>query len=498
MNANYAAFLDKYREIARLDEIASLLSWDQETCMPRGAIRDRADQSAVLASLLHRKATDPAYAGLVAELSLDDSLSPEEKIQVREARRDLDKAVKIPPSLVETLSKTSSLAQEAWVRSRAQNDYGLFKGYLEKLIGLKKQEAACLGFEKNPYAAFLDDYEPGMTEEKLEAVFKPLKETLPALVRKAAAGSVKFRKDLFTRSFPVSRQETLNHFISEEMGIPADRSRMDVSAHPFCSSSSMNDVRRTVRYNDHFPFRSLYAAMHEGGHALYDLNLHPCLACTPCGRAVSLGVHESQSRLWENVIGRSRAFFKAYFPRMRSIFAPCLDDATEDDLYALSNEVAPSFIRVEADEATYNLHIILRFDIERAIFSGRLAVDDLPGAWNAAFEQYLGIKVDTLGNGMLQDVHWSLASFGYFPTYTLGNLIAAQLKYALEKQLGPIREIIEKRRLGEVRNWLNENIHRHGRLKNAEEIVRDSTGGPLNPGFFDQYLREKYGELYGF
>jgi carboxypeptidase Taq len=183
---------------------------------------------------------------------------------------------------------------------------------------------------------------------------------------------------------------------------------------------------------------------------------------------------------------------------MRGIFAPCLDDVTEEDLYALNNEVCPSFIRVEADEATYNLHIILRFDMERAIFSGRLTVDELPGAWNAAFEKYMGIKVDTLGDGMLQDVHWSMASFGYFPTYTLGNLIAAQLKYALEKRLGPIGEIIEKRRLGEVREWLNENIHRHGRLKSAEEIVRDSTGGPLNPGFFDQYLREKYGELYGF
>lgn len=492
MSGKYPLFLEKYREITRLEEAGSVLAWDQETYMPRGAVNDRADQLSVISGFIHRLKTGPEYTGLVAELSNDDSLSPEQKIQMREARREMEKAAKLPTLLVEETTKAVSVGLQAWAEARRKNDFPLFRDHLARIIELKKQAGACLASPSDPYAGLLDLYEPDMTSDRLDRIFAPLKEALPGLVRRIADKKLKRRKDFYSHVFPAAAQKALCFFVAHEMGLSDDHFRMDESAHPFCTSFSRNDVRCTVRFHQNRPFQSLYAAMHECGHALYDSGFDPGLANTPCATNISLGIHESQSRMWENMIGRSLAFIETYYDKIREFLGPFVGEFSPRELYDLATEVEPSYIRVEADEVTYNLHVFLRHDLERAIFRGELKADDLPEAWNAAFERAFGLKVDCPANGVLQDIHWAMGSIGYFPTYTLGNLYAAQLKAAMEKTLGPVDALVRGRRLPEVKKWLNRNVHCFGRLKKSDELMRDATGASLDPAHFMKYLTEKY------
>ncbi|OGJ93415.1 MAG: hypothetical protein A2350_12985 [Candidatus Raymondbacteria bacterium RifOxyB12_full_50_8] len=497
MNPQYAEFLAAYRVIARLAEVGALLSWDQETCMPPNAVSDRAEQGSTIATEIHAKITDPAFAGLVNGLLQDASLSDEERVNVREAKRDIDKAINVPVSLVERLSQAATFAHEAWKKARAAGDFSLFKDHLQLLIDLKKEEAVCMGHGNRPYACFLDDHEPGCTEAELDRLFTPLRERLPPLIREITRVKRRLRKGFYSHDFSEAAQKGLCEYISDEMGVPRDRSRLDTAVHPFSTSFGQNDVRRTVRYKTNNPFESLYSAMHENGHALYDLNIAPALAQTPAGSAISLGIHESQSRFWENIVGRSRAFFEAYLPDMRRFFKKQLNGLGPADLYALANEVKVSYIRTEADEVTYNMHVILRYDIERALFDGSLALKDAPAEWNRLFEQYLSLKVDRISNGILQDVHWSGASFGYFPTYALGTMAAAQLAAACDKACGGLDTVIREKRLAAIREWLTGNVHRFGRLKTAAQVLRDATGDSLNPEAFFSYIEKKYAGLYG-
>ncbi|MBL8027558.1 MAG: carboxypeptidase M32, partial [Fibrobacteres bacterium] len=426
------------------------------------------------------------------ELVNDSSLSATQQLQVREAKRELDRSTKLPEKLVSEFSRATSLAHADWIKARETENWNLFKAPLQTIVNLSKEAAAYLGFEKDPYAERLDAFEPGCTTAQLDAVFTPLKKTLPEMVRKCIEKKRPLKREFYNNEFPVAGQEALCQFISKEMGLPETRSRMDISVHPFCTSFGLNDVRRTLRYHPNMPAQSLYSIMHENGHALYELGISQDLANTPCGSAVSLGIHESQSRLWENIIGRNFAFVETYFNEFKRFWGKGAESLSPPELYALITEVAPSYIRVEADELTYNLHIILRYELEKAIFDGSLSLDDLPEAWNTKFEEYFGLKVDKPSNGVLQDVHWSFGMFGYFPTYTLGNLYSAQLAHALEKKVAPIETLIREKRLSEVRTWLLENVHSFGKLKTAEQIAVDATGEKLNALYFERYLNKKY------
>jgi carboxypeptidase Taq len=478
-------------------EVGALAAWDLATYMPKGAIQDRAAQAAVIDAVIHQKMTDGSLVELVNSLAETATLNPHERRNIQEAKRDIDRAVKIPVRLVEALSKGTSLGYAAWVKARQENDYALFKEHLKTLISLRIEEAGHVGYEKNPYAYMLDEFEPGITEADIQEVFDPLKEMLPPLIQEIHDTGKHPKREFYKANFPIQKQDMLCRYIADQMDIPEERSRTDTTVHPFCTAFGLNDVRRCIRYSINNPFESLYSAMHENGHALYELGIDPCLAQTPAGKESSLGIHESQSRLWENIIGRSRAFFNTYMDKFREVFGNAMKGFSVEDLYFLANEVRPSFIRTEADEVTYNMHIVLRFDIERAIFNNTLPAQDIPDAWNAGFEKYFGFKVDCTSHGMLHDVHWSHASFGYFPTYTLGNLYAAQLKGALEKALGPTTDLISRHNLQDIKKWLQENVHRHGRLKTAKELIKDVTREPLNPDYFFNYIKEKFSDLYG-
>ncbi|OGS37618.1 MAG: hypothetical protein A2293_16440 [Elusimicrobia bacterium RIFOXYB2_FULL_49_7] len=497
LNQNYARFLVLHREIIRLEEVAALLSWDQATYMPKGAAANRAEHLSVLSAHIHRIRIESTYAGLVNEVSVATDLTDEEQTQVRLAKRDLDKAVKLPTRLVEALARAASLGKEAWLAARKENQWSLFQENLRELIALQKEVGTCLGFPKDPYTALLDEYEPGLTQAHLNGLFGPLRERLATLVRKLTKRPLTVRQDIFNHEFPESAQLALCTFMSAEMGLPEERTRLDKSAHPFCTSFSLNDVRRTVRFRQNNPFSGLFAVMHENGHALYEMGFDLRLDGTPAGSAVSLGIHESQSRLWENMIGRTLAFFETYHAILSDIFGSVMTGYSPAKLYALAAEVKPSLIRVEADEVTYNLHILLRYDLEQRLFNGSLTVEDLPEAWNNEMESLFGICPTKVTEGALQDIHWCLGSFGYFPTYTLGNLYAAQFRWAIERELGSFSDMIRDRRFSEIRGWLNRNVHCFGRLKSADQVVKDATGEGLNPDYFFKYLEEKYTTLYG-
>jgi carboxypeptidase Taq len=415
---------------------------------------------------------------------------------VRESFRRYSKQTKTPKALVEEIAKTQSLAQAEWIKARQQSDYPVFQPYLEKLVELLKKYASCQGFKDSMYDALLDEYEPWMTTGELESIFDALSERLVPLFEKIRRSSVPLDSSVLTRSFPVEEQRTFSREVLDAMGFDFKRGRLDVSAHPFTTTLGRDDVRLTTRYNERFFPSAVFGSIHEGGHGLYEQGFAPSLRPSLLAAGTSLGLHESQSRLWENMVGRSRAFWKHYYPRLRQLFPQALADVEEEGFYKAINAVNPSLIRVEADEVTYNLHIILRFTLEKKIFTGALGCADLPAAWEDESERLLGVRPATAAEGVLQDVHWSMGAFGYFPTYTLGNLAAAQLFAALAKQRTDVTAEIEQGRLDGIRDWLRDNVHVHGSVYPAQELLKRVTGQTLSANFFSDYLESKYGELY--
>jgi carboxypeptidase Taq len=507
--ANFAQLCKLHAEVATISSIGSLLSWDQETYMPPGAAEHRAEQAAYVSTLAHQKATSKQIGDLIAACEGDKSLvsgaaSPEARC-IREMRRDYDHHTKLPTELVAELARVGSQAQEVWKEAREKNDFAMFEPWLEKMMGLTRRKAECLGFARGGelYDALLDEYEPGATARQLEGVFLPLAERLSTLVKElGASGRTPGDEPLHVRVDP-ARQHELGQFVLAAMGFDFGAGRLDTTTHPFCSGMGPGDTRLTTRYREQSWTDALYSTMHEGGHGLYEQGL-PKLASlygTPLADSISLGIHESQSRMWENFVGRGREFWRWLLPHAKRITAGGqgpgpLHGYTPDDLYAAVNTAKPSLIRVEADEATYNLHVLVRFNIERGLMSGSLRVRDVPGEWNTAYKQFLGVTVPDNKRGCLQDVHWSFGLIGYFPTYTLGNLYCAQLWETIRKANPELDQQLSRGEFAPLKHWLNANIHAHGRRYRAGELCEMLTGKPLSADPLMRHLENKLRPLH--
>ncbi|HEX9749851.1 MAG TPA: carboxypeptidase M32 [candidate division Zixibacteria bacterium] len=489
------------REISILGTCGALLGWDERTHMPPGGAEFRAEQSGYLAGLTHKRLVDPRIGELLEALRADGlgngNYSPEAAI-VREIGRAYDRATKIPQSLVEEITKCASLGETAWAKARKQSDYSIFKPWLTKMIGLKKQEAEAVGYEDDPYDALLDDFEPGATVKAIEAAFTPLRVELVKLLDKIKNSQRKPDVGILDRRYPVDKQEDFGRLAAKAIGFDFERGRLDVTVHPFCTGIGPGDTRITTRYHETNFTGSFFGILHESGHGIYDQGLNRQEFGNPLGDAISLGIHESQSRMWENQVGRSRAFWEYFYPTAQKHFPEALGNVSLDAFYFAINDVRPSFIRTESDEATYNLHIMLRFEMERAIFSGDLTVDDVPAVWNEKFTSYFGITPSKDSDGCLQDVHWSAGLIGYFPTYTLGNLYSAQFFAQAKKDVGDMYAMFRRGEFAPLKKWLNDNIHHHGQRYRADELVQRVTGKPLSHEALLAYMTEKFGKLYSF
>lgn len=495
------------RNAATLGSIGALLGWDQETYMPHAASSHRGDQAAMMAGLVHEKLTSPRVGELISACESDSGLTADAAAaaNIREARRDYDRATKIPSELVAEIARVGSLAQEAWKEARAKSNFATFAPLLGELVLLTRRKAECVGAPKSAdgrpgelYDALLDEFEPGMTAANVEAIFTPLRQRLAPFIAEIAASKVSADRTVLEIEVPPTKQEAFARIVLGAMQFDMKAGRLDITTHPFCSGMAPGDTRLTFRYAKEGFLEPLYGVMHEAGHGLYEQGLPKAEHFgEPLGEAISLGIHESQSRMWENFVGRSRAFWEWAYPHAREVFGPVMGRFGADAMFRASNLVQPSFIRVEADESTYNLHIMLRFQIERAIISGQLAVKDIPGEWNALFEQYLGLKVPDDRRGCLQDVHWSHGGFGYFSTYTLGNLYAGQMWETINAQNPQLENQLARGEFGPLKTWLNENIHRHGRRYRAGELCRMITGQPLGADGLMRHLEGKIRPIYG-
>lgn len=492
----YGTYTKLAKEVRLLGGVSAVLAWDQETNMPKKGTPVRADELAMMSGLRHERFTSDAMGETLAALEgQTDALGEKERANVRETRRVFDRARKLPKDFVEELTRTCSVAHEAWIEARKASEWSTFAPHLEKILGLKRREAELVGYEGGEaYDALLDEYEPGMRAERCAAILGGLRDEVVALVQAIAE---KERPEDIAGTFPREGQERFGKKIIQAMGFDLDAGRVDVSAHPFCSGFHPGDVRLTTRYDEANPRQALFGLIHEAGHGLYEQGLDPSQYGTPMGEACSTAMHESQSRLWENVIGRSLPFWERFFPELKEVFPDALRDVDLARWHRYVNDVRPSLIRVEADEVTYNLHILLRFEIERALFKGELEVGDLPGVWNEKMQAYLGLTPPSDADGVLQDVHWSFGGFGYFPTYSLGNLYGAQIVERAQQDLPELWDQVRRGDLLPLKAWLNANVHRKGCLFPPDRFIEDLTGSPPSAEPFVRYLKEKFGAIYG-
>jgi carboxypeptidase Taq len=488
----------KLKDVHNLHNAASVLGWDQQVYMPPGGAQARAEQLATLSKIAHEMFTNAEVGRLLSDLAeADFDYGSDEASLVRVAQRDYDKACKLPPDLVEEMSRTFSLGQQVWTKARADKDFTQFEEILTKIVDLNIQKAEAYGYQDCIYDALLDEYEPGMKTAEVNAVFNELKTELVPLVR-AISERVEAVDDTFLRQdYDETAQWDFGMIPLKAIGYDLERGRQDKSVHPFTTSFSSNDVRITTRvHKDLFP-SALFSTLHEGGHALYEQNSAPELEGTFLAGGTSLGVHESQSRLWENVLGRSREFWQFYYPRLQEFFPSQLGGVSEAAFYRAINKVTPSLIRVEADEVTYNLHIFLRFELEQELVEKRLKVSDLPDAWNARLEEYLGLTPPDDALGVLQDIHWSGGGIGYFPTYTLGNVLSLQFYRQTLQDIPDLPEQFARGEFGALLGWFKDNIHRHGRKYTANELVERVTGAKgIEAGPYLDYIKQKFSEIY--
>jgi carboxypeptidase Taq len=496
----YAELIRRVKAIALLNSCGSVLHWDHQTYMPANGAAHRAEQLALLAGLSHEQFTAPEVGELLSRAEEEsDRQEPRSAVAVnlREIRRAYVRAARVPPALVEELARTAALAHDVWVDARRTSDFERFRPWLAKLVALKQQEAAAVGGGGVPYDALLDEYEPGETVARLTPVFAELRTSLVDLVGRIGRSPKRPDLSILHRAYPIAAQEAFGRRVAEAIGFDFQAGRLDATVHPFCSGIGPGDTRLTTRYSLHDFGDAFFSILHEAGHGLYDQGLEPEHFGTPMGEAVSLGIHESQSRLWENFVGRSRAFWEHWLPPVCRAFPEALTGVGLDAFVFAVNDVRPSLIRVDADEATYNLHILLRFELERALIDGDLAVADLPAAWADGMDRLLGIRPPDDARGCLQDVHWSGGSFGYFPTYTLGNLYAAQFFAKARAELGDLTEQFRRGEFLPLTAWLRRTIHREGQRYRAADLVAAITGEPLNPGYLLRHLAEKFQVLYG-
>lgn len=484
-------------ELKDLAGVVGLLTWDQETYMPPGGAEARASHLATMQALLHERLVSPRLGELLEEAVSSPELDADRQTMARNLARERDRSVRMPADLVRELASAQSRSVEAWRTAREKGSFSLFAPHLERLLELRREQADAMGHDGERYDALLDAHEPEMRVARIEPLFAELEKALVPIVATLTAAPKPGRISFVGQRFPVDAQWEFTLHLLREMGFDLQRGRQDRSIHPFTGGTHPSDVRLTTRLDETLPFSAFFSTIHEAGHGLYEQNLPLEHARDPLGSAASMGLHESQSRLWENFIGRSHAFWERQLPELKRWFPGPLDGVSADDVYAVVNRVERSLIRVEADEVTYNLHILLRFQLELALIRGELAVADLPGAWNERMEKDLGIRPGSDREGVLQDIHWAWGEFGYFPTYTLGNLYAAILHRSLEADLGDLGEVVRTGRLVDIKDWLSAKVHQVGHRWEAEEIVRRATGQGLSVEPFLGYVREKYGALYG-
>lgn len=495
MNDTYLRLIERLKHLHLIGSVEGLLGWDEQVNLPTGSADFRAEQMATMAGLAHAAASDPAIGAALDTLEGGlAALSDDQRIVVREARKDYDRVTKLPPEFVAEKARHSSAAYHAWTKARTTREFAPYAPFIEKHLELAKQEAAYQGWGDRAYDYAIDLHDPGFTAEAIDALFTELKDGLVPLGQEIDAAAAHAEESPL-RGFPVDAQRTFLHEVTAQLGFDYERGRIDVSPHPFCEGSGA-DVRMTTRFQADEPLDSLFSSIHETGHGLYEQGLplpdHP----TALGQHAGMAMHESQSRMWENQVSRGRAFWRYFEPRFRELFGAQLQGVDSEQLYREINAVRPTLIRVDSDEVHYNLHIILRFELEKKLFSGELAVADLPAAWNDASEALLGRRPAHDGEGVLQDVHWSGGAFGYFPSYCLGNMIAAQNWQAVRTQIPDLESDFERGEFGRLLAWLREHIHSQGKRLSAVDRVKAVTGAALSPQPLLAYLNERYGSLY--
>lgn len=483
---------ERLYDINALGAAIAMMDWDQQTYMPPGGAAARAEHVGILSRMAHEAFVADETRQLLEAAAKD--AQGDDAATVRVVRRDLELRTKLPTKLVEEKSRLGAIAHEEWVKARASNDFASFVPTLERMFEITRQEAEYLGYKDDIYDALLDIYEEGATAADVRSMFEKIKGPSVALV-KAIQQKPETNDSRLYGDWDVEKQRSFTEMLSRAIGFDFTRGRQDTAPHPFCTGWSIGDVRLTTRFKDYLP-SAIFGTLHESGHGMYEQGSPMEWDRTALAGGASLGLHESQSRTWENIVGRSRAFWQRFLPDLKQTF-PELTDISLDDWYRMVNKVKPSFIRVEADELTYNLHILVRFEIESAILKGELAVKDLPDAWNAKYAEYLGITPKNDAEGCLQDVHWSMGSIGYFPTYSMGNLLSYQIWNALRKDVPNTEELIAKGDFKPILGWLQEHIYSQGRRYTPRDLVQKATGKPMGADDYLSGLTDKYSEIYG-
>ncbi len=486
----------EFSEITRLNYIRSLLGWDQQVNLPPGSFGGRAEQSALMSKIVHERLISDKIGSLIKECEKLDNLDIIDAAFIREAKRDYDLEVKLPTKLVQEVSKTASLGHAKWVEARKNDDFSLFQPLLEKMIGLQIQVAEKLDTHPDPYSTLIDLYEPGATYDWIAKIFNKSKQDLNKIIKKLNNSTDKPDFSIITQKWDVNKQWDFSIEVIKGLNYDFNKGRQDKSAHPFTTSLSSSDTRFTTRIDENFFSTCVFGSIHECGHALYDMGFKKEIHDNILANGCSMGIHESQSRMWENMVGRSKEFWKYWYPKLEKSFPENLKNISVEDFHRSINTVQPSLIRVEADEVTYGMHVILRFELERDIIEGNVNVSELPEIWNSKMEDLLGITPPNNADGVLQDVHWSGGAFGYFPTYYLGNLYGAQFYKKALKDHPSLPEEYEKGNFSNLLTFVRENIHQYGRIYQAKDLITSVTGEDLNPDYFIEYLEKKFYPIY--
>jgi len=489
-------FLQKMKSY---EEAINVMYWDLRTHAPKKGVEGRSEVIGMLSSELFSLSTSDEMRTYLEEL-MDDNvytkLSGITKKALEECKKEYDRNIKIPQEEHKEYVILQSKAETIWEEAKDKKDYELFSPYLEKLIDFNHKFINYWGYEGHKYNTLLDLYEPGVTVNLLDNVFSQLKEKIVPLVHEIKESRYKPETSFLYKKFSKEKQREFSHFILSELGYDFEAGRLDETVHPFAIELNQGDVRITTKYDENDFRTAIFGTIHECGHAIYEQNISPKLKGTPLSTGTSMGIHESQSLFYENFIGRNYAFWKRYFEILKQFSPPQFNNVSLDDFYRAINESKPSLIRIEADELTYPLHVMIRYEIEKEIFSGNIKVDELPALWNDKYEEYLGVRPSHDGEGILQDVHWSGGSFGYFPSYALGYMYAAQFKHKMIKEITNFDQLLEEGQIDVVKKWLNENIHQYGKMKKPLEILQDVTGETLNPNYLIEYLENKYKSIY--
>ena len=488
---------EKLGEVADLGHAASVLGWDQQVNMPPGGSDARGQQLATLSKIAQEKFITDEVGRLIDDLKQEfDGADTDESAMVRVAARNYDKAKRVPPSFIAEQAIVTSKAFEAWREARGKSDFSIFQPHLEKVVEMVHKYISVFPTGEHPYDTLLDNFEPGMKTADVKAIFDSLRPKQVKLI-KAIASSKQVKDDFLFKKYNEKKLIDFGVDIITRFGYDWNRGRQDKAPHPFETTFSVNDVRITTRFEEDNPLATLFSTMHEGGHAIYEQGVNPAYERTPIEGGTSLAVHESQSRMWENLVGRSYPFWEHFYPALKKIFSSQLDGVSLKSFYKAINKVEPSLIRVNADEATYNLHIMLRLELEIGMVEGTIAIKDLPEIWNTKMQEYLGVTPPDDAKGVLQDIHWSGGAIGYFSTYALGNLISAQWWEKINKDIPNLSDQIRKGDFSGLLAWLRKNIHRHGQKYEPQKLVEKVTGSKITPEPYVRYLTKKYSEIYG-